>query len=358
MRPTPVSDLDGTRFLSARLVSVCCTTGCTRPFGGSVSDRGDKDPMPTQETLVEKSERMEREHSARREVKKQKERVRRISEQSERSRSRPEAGAGARRLPSRQRPAPDPTQVSPPPLASRAHRTDESNSFARDERGETDSRSRKNRSQSGASETGERQPRISDPFPPIGQKKAAGERRAGDSSGSTSSPRTKTTSAHAGTSLDMLAIEIEALIMSVRSGWRHLGAGDRTTLIAAVFVIAGVLMPWMSTKAAPLQIGLNAGGLVHLAFAIASVVIVVRGQQKATTKVLALTPRELDETQRRHSLFIVLLGFASTVFSAYLVVVYGLSKSSDWPVKFHFGMYWTLAMSTGLSYGGFARFRG
>ncbi len=146
--------------------------------------------------------------------------------------------------------------------------------------------------------------------------------------------------------------------MSVRSGWRQMGRGDRTTLTAAVFVIAGVLMPWMSTNAAPLQIGLNAGGLVHLAFAIASAAIVVRGQQKATTKVLALTPRELDETHRRHSLFIVLLGFASTVFSAYLVVVYGLSKSSDWPVKFHFGMYWTLAMSTGLSYGGFARFKG
>ncbi len=333
-------------------------------IGGSVPDRGDKEPLSAQETLVEKSERMEREHSARREVKKREERVRRISEQSERKRSRPEATGGARRLSSRQKsPAPDPTQVSPPPLASRAHRTDEARNFSQDERSQeantSESRPRKGRSQSSqgpsAAETGERKVRISDPFPPIAKKKTPSKPKQ-----SKAGRQTTTTGydASQGSSLDLLAIEIEALIMAVRSGWKHMGCGDRITLIAAVFVVAGVLMPWLSTKAGPLQLGLNAGGLVHLAFAAAAMAIVVRGQQKATTRVLALTPRELDETHRRHSLFIVLLGFSSTVFSAYLVVVYGLAKTSTWPVTFHFGMYWTLAMSTGLSYGGFVRFRG
>jgi hypothetical protein len=68
------------------------------------------------------------------------------------------------------------------------------------------------------------------------------------------------------------------------------------------------------------------------------------------------SPAELDRRRARHSLYIVLLGALSTAFGAYLLLMWGAQKAPEHPISFHFGLYWTLACGTGVSYGGFARF--
>lgn len=155
--------------------------------------------------------------------------------------------------------------------------------------------------------------------------------------------------------LDTLAVELEELLRDGRVGWRNLAAGDRITLGAAVGVLAGVFMPWVSDPAHTLQVGLLSGGVLHLALALAATAVVLRGPVPATGR-----RRRRGEVaqKRRAALWLVLLGAASTVAGAYLLLVYGFSKAPDWPVRVHFGLYWTLAAGTGLSYGGFARLKG
>ena len=156
--------------------------------------------------------------------------------------------------------------------------------------------------------------------------------------------------------LDQLAMELEELLRELRHGWRNLGTADRVTLISSVFVIAGVFTPWLSDPAHPLRIGLLSGGVLHLALAIAAVVLIVTGTPGAFGGIGSSSPRARAHRQRRTSLWLVLIGSASTFLGAYLLLVHGLAKSPSWPVEVHVGFYWTLAAGTGLSYGGFARF--
>jgi hypothetical protein len=93
-------------------------------------------------------------------------------------------------------------------------------------------------------------------------------------------------------------------------------------------------------------------GRVHGALAVAAIALALgRGKDAAHG-----SSRTVDRTARRASLFHVLLGALSTVVGAALLVYWGFVKSPTHPIDVHLGFYWTLAMGTGLSYGGFARF--
>ncbi len=153
--------------------------------------------------------------------------------------------------------------------------------------------------------------------------------------------------------LDDLAVELEELLRELRFGWRGLSGADRVTTGCSVSVIAGVLMPWVSDPAHSLRVGLLAGGVLHLAIALVALALVGRS---SALRGLRMTRRDELAQHRRISLWLVLLGAASTIAGAYLLLLYGLSKTPDWPVQLHFGLYWTLVSGTGLSYGGFARF--
>lgn len=204
-------------------------------------------------------------------------------------------------------------------------------------------------------------PRISDPFPPL-RRERTGARDRG-AARDEPLPRAEPVVPEAlrreerrESSLDLLAMELEELLREFRHGWRNLQAADRTTLVSSVFVIAGVFMPWISDPAHSLQIGLFSGGILHLALAIAAFALVVKGTPGAFGGIGGASRRERAHRHRRTSLWLVLIGAASTFLGTLLLLVYGLQKGPDWSVEFHLGFYWTLAAGTGLSYGGFARF--
>lgn len=257
------------------------------------------DELSRQETLVEKSDAMAREFSESREIRLREERVRRLSAE----------------------PAKSPSRLA-----------------------------RKKRTSSS---------RLSDPFPPL-RKERPREKSAARADALPRQdpvaprplldPEPKPTSA-----ADQLAMELEELLRELRHGWRNLSFADRTTLISAVFVMAGVFMPWISDPAHPLKLGLFAGGILHLAIALAAIALVMRSAPNAFGGIRQ-SRREEQHRYRRSALWLVLLGAASTFIGAFLVLAYGLQKTPEWPVNLHFGIYWTLAAGTGLSYGGLARF--
>lgn len=299
-----------------------------------VPDDDDDFELSRQETVVEKSDAMAREYSASREIRLREERVRRLSiepaeprrpssERRERS-ARPSSGTSSRR-----------------------ERGSERGTERISERVEAEP-------QKGGA-------RISDPFPPLRQGRPSAKERGAPlpraEPVAPTPPAAHRREAPTTSSLDLLAMELEELLRELRHGWRNLGAADRTTLSSAVFVIAGVFMPWVSDPAHSLELGLFAGGVVHLALAVAAIAVIVKGTPGAFGGIGGPSRKERAFRHRRASLWLVLLGAASTFLGALLLLVYGLQKGPDWEVQLHFGFYWTLAAGTGLSYGGFARFR-
>lgn len=253
-------------------------------------DEREEDDLSRQKTVLAHADQMAREHSARREIRLREERVRRLTKDETSRRRRPA---------SEEKPA-----------------------------------------------SKEESPRLSDPFPPLQPKK----KRPAEKPPTHSGPHKQIGPApKAG---DQLAVEVEELLRRFRLGWRALRGGDKITVGSAVMVIAGVLMPWVTTPGRPLEPGLFVGGLVHLGLAVAALHFVTRGFAAE----LAHSAAELARRRARHSLYIVLLGALSTFFGAYLLLWWGAQKSPGHPVELHFGFYWTLACGTGLSYGGFARF--
>jgi hypothetical protein len=161
-----------------------------------------------------------------------------------------------------------------------------------------------------------------------------------------------------GNSIDDVATELEELIRDVRAGWRRFESADKITLWAALLTFSGTLMPWLSDGQRPFQIGLVAGGGLHAALAVCAVVLLVRRQQaRADQRGVRLSAREAQEQARRMSLWHLLLGALSTFLGMAFLVFYGLQRSVDNGLEIRFGLYFTLAMGMGLSYGGYARFR-
>lgn len=293
--------------------------------------RDDEDErLDRTETLLEKSDRLVREYSRDREVRQRTDRVRRI-EPSPTSDTNVRAARPRSRAPTSpedegtqvQAAPPDPDLKRPPPARESPPPRPEP--------------------KKARIKTGDR--------PAVTPSQLPKERQEPLPSAPPVAP--KPTSPAPRSALDQLAIELEELIRELRFGWRGLPAADRLTTGCALSVFAGVLMPWVSDPAHSLRTGLLSGGVVHLGIAVLSVWLVLRS---SALRGLRMTRRDELAQHRRISLWLVLLGAASTGMGAYLLLLYGVQKSADWPVQLHLGLYWTLVSGTGLSYGGYARF--
>jgi len=293
-----------------------------------MSERDD-DAITRQRTLVANAEEMAREHSARREIRMREDRVRHLGSEA------PEGAPPPKK--------PRPVEPSRPVVIEEPVSDD-------------------------------KKPRLSDPFPPLGDKRqtptradarapskenekapAVAERdtvkRQTPSRTSNPAP-TRSAEAPRGSGVDELAIELEEFLRRSRIAWAALEIADKATLIAAIGTIGGVFSPWVSTPARPYALGIVEGGVFHLLLAALAIALVVGRAGDATLS----SYRAADRTARRASLYHVLLGALSTFVGAGLLLYWGALKSPSFPLVVHAGFYWTLAMGTGLSYGGFARF--
>lgn len=157
--------------------------------------------------------------------------------------------------------------------------------------------------------------------------------------------------------LDEVAGEIEELLRDLRQGWRVWHTADKITLLSALATLVGTLLPWVSDRAHPFQIGLVSGGVLHAGLAVAAIALLVQRAQGRTDALgQRVSGRELSRRARRTSLWHLLLGALSTLLCAYLLVVYGLQRNATTQLEVRFGLYVTLAAGMGLSYGGFSRF--
>ncbi len=157
--------------------------------------------------------------------------------------------------------------------------------------------------------------------------------------------------------LDAVAGEVEELLRDLRQGWRVWQPSDKVTFLSALLTLVGTLLPWISDRAHPFQIGLVSGGVLHAALACAAVALLVgRARRVLDSSVGRSSQREQLQASRRTSLWHLLIGAASTVLCAYLLVVYGLQRTVESQLQIRFGLYVTLAAGMGLSYGGFSRF--
>lgn len=157
--------------------------------------------------------------------------------------------------------------------------------------------------------------------------------------------------------LDDVASELEELMRDLRQGWRVWHAADKITFVSSLMTLIGTLMPWVSDKAHPFQIGIVAGGVVHAALACGAMALLVgRAHAAVDARGLRVSQREQVRRARRASLWHLLIGALSTFLCAYLLVVYGFQRSAQTQLEIRFGLYVTLAAGMGLSYGGFSRF--
>lgn len=159
-----------------------------------------------------------------------------------------------------------------------------------------------------------------------------------------------------GSMLDDVAIELEELLRDARAGWRRFSGADRITVVASVLVLIGVLLPWTSDKANPINLGISAGGAMHAALAVVAIALSVGRSRRIDASGVRLSSRERGQRARRASLWHLLIGALSTALCAYLLVIYGLQRSAQTGLEIRYGLYVTLAAGMGLSYGGFSRF--
>jgi hypothetical protein len=284
-------------------------------------DDDDDDEFHRQETIVEKSDRMAREVSARREIRLREERVRLLADgptKKKRSRSRPNPQAPVIHT--------ETIPVSPPESP---------------EPRDTDP---------------ERGPRLSDPFPPLQRPGSKPRPAPAQQQQQQRQPRPAPAPApfRAPSQMDVLAVELEELLRGFRAGWRKARGADKAALVSAMMTLAGVMAPWISDPAHPLQLGITSGGVFHAALGIASALIVTRTAPSFDQG--RTSARDRERRYRRGGIWLVLLGASSTMLCVFLLVYWSLSKGADWPIDIHPGFYWTLAWGTGVSYGGYARF--
>ena len=156
--------------------------------------------------------------------------------------------------------------------------------------------------------------------------------------------------------LDDVATTPEEPTRELRHGWRGLHAADKVTFLSAATTLLGTLLPWVSDRAHPFQIGLVAGGVLHAGLAIAAIALLVGRVRARGPDGARLSSRDRARAARRTSLWHLLLGATSTFLCAYLLVVYGLQRTPQTQLEIRYGLYVTLAAGMGLSYGGFSRF--
>lgn len=156
------------------------------------------------------------------------------------------------------------------------------------------------------------------------------------------------------TVVDAVAVEVEEVIRDARTAWRRWPLADRITFLAAIATVAGTLLPWLSDHARPLQLGITSGGVFHAAFAAWAIALLVKRDRMIEDRSLKASQRRASA--RRTSLLHLMLGAASTFLGTYYLVFFGMLKADVPDLQIRFGLYVTLAAGMGLSYGGFSRF--
>lgn len=151
---------------------------------------------------------------------------------------------------------------------------------------------------------------------------------------------------------DSLAIELENALGGFRVGWRKSRSGDRVALLAIFAMIIGVFLPWVSDGQKAYDIGLFRGGVVHFLIALKSFQIVLKTGATFKNEVASGS-----KEAKRGALHLVLMGTLSTLACIFFLLFYTFQRKAGAPVNLHFGLYWTLVFGTGLTYGGYSRFR-
>ena len=154
--------------------------------------------------------------------------------------------------------------------------------------------------------------------------------------------------------LDLLAIELDVFVRETMAALRRMHAGERVALFSALCMLVGSFLPWVSTTHQANQLGFFAGAIFHVAISLIGIRLSF-ARHLTLAKKKRSSSREILE--KRQALWLVLLGVLSTIAGAGLLFSWGSAKSPWFNVDFHFGLYWTLAWGTGLSYGGYACFR-
>lgn len=156
--------------------------------------------------------------------------------------------------------------------------------------------------------------------------------------------------------LDDVATELEELLRDVGLGWRRAGIADRITIGAALCTLVGALLPWVRDDHRGDVLGIAAGGALHVALAVTAIALSAHRGNDVEARGERLSRRVREARARRTNMWLLLLGAASTLLCAYLLVTYGLQRSAVPGLQVRFGLYVTLAAGMGLSYGGFTRF--
>ncbi len=140
--------------------------------------------------------------------------------------------------------------------------------------------------------------------------------------------------------------------------WRRFGVADKVSIVAAVIVVVGALLPWLKRPHEEVVLGVGSGGVVHVLLAVAAVALIVRRDQALLDD---RGPRQSSARQqqrvRRTALALLLVSLASTLTGLWFVLVYGVVRRFEVPnLEIGAGLYLSLAAGLGLSYSGFAFF--
>jgi hypothetical protein len=134
---------------------------------------------------------------------------------------------------------------------------------------------------------------------------------------------------------------------------------DKLAILAGIFMLFGVFLPWMSIPGHPTFTGLMAGGDFHLIIALATF-FQVRTVARSHIKVMRKKGYEslLPLRLRRVALNYILLGFVSTIFAIFILVYFGTQhKIINNIIDIRIGFYITTFSGLGLFFCGIERLR-
>ncbi len=154
--------------------------------------------------------------------------------------------------------------------------------------------------------------------------------------------------------LDELAIELEARKRSWTNDWAGATRADKLVVVAALAMLVGSFLPWLSVAGAGHWNGLSSGGVAHFIIALYTFTVLKKDDWGGRDYSSAKRRRR----RRKGGVILVLLGAVSIAIGVWFLLYWGFQKGPAFPVRVRFGFYWTLVWGTGLSYGGLARFGG
>lgn len=153
---------------------------------------------------------------------------------------------------------------------------------------------------------------------------------------------------------DELALEMEASRSQFRNDWHAATTPDRFALISAVMLLVGCFLPWITFPDGSVRLGISMAGVCHLLIAVQT----FRRLGADDWGGREFHAADRRRRRRRGGLRLVMYGALSVLVAVLFLLYWGYQRTAAFPVVIRFGVYWTLAWGTGLSYGGLSRFAG